>query len=104
MHGIVPLEEVAEADAHQTKALLRPKADAFTQGKRDRGQLFAGRGRSGGRVTAGENLELSGLQFEYDGACDSGFLARGFPSLFRELADHRFHRGERNVLLEGIFG
>jgi len=46
---------------------------------------------------------LRGLEFEDDGARDSGFFAGGVPYSFSEAADYRFGFEEEDVGFERIF-
>jgi hypothetical protein len=51
--------------------LVRAEADAFPQRQGDIRQFFARRRWRSRRMTACENLEFAGLQFQYHGTCDS---------------------------------
>src|SRR5438876_8246944 len=55
-------------------------------------------------MAASKNLELACLQFEDHSTCDTQFLARCRPGLFRETTDHRLGLGQRHILLEGVLG
>lgn len=55
-------------------------------------------------MAAGENLELSRLQFEDHGAGDTQFLARCSPGLFRETPDHWLHLGQQDILFKRVLG
>src|SRR5258706_272563 len=68
---ILRVAKVAQADANQAKPLLPAEADAFQQRQGDIRQFLARRRWRTWRVAASENLEVAGLQFQHDGACDS---------------------------------
>src|SRR5260370_41282317 len=55
-------------------------------------------------VAASENLEFASLQFQYDGARDSGFLPRGGPRVLRKFSDHRLYLGQQNILFKRVLG
>ena len=53
-------------------------------------------------MAASENLELAGLEFEYHGARDSGFFARGSPCVLRKFSNHRLHLGQQDILFKSV--
>src|SRR5436305_704262 len=55
------LFEVAQANAYEPIALLRPQRHSVSQRQSDVRQFFAGRGRSTWRMAAGKDLELACL-------------------------------------------
>src|SRR5207245_10143356 len=69
--GILRVGRVAQANANEAKPLLRPEADAFPQRQGDIRQFLARRRWRTWRVTASENLEFAGFQFQYNCARDS---------------------------------
>jgi hypothetical protein len=73
------LEEIAETHSNRSKFLAGAESDTFTESQSYVRQLFAGRRRRGRRVATSEHVEFAGLEFQNDGAGDSGFLARGSP-------------------------
>jgi hypothetical protein len=78
------LAEVAEANNHQTKPLVRGESDAFAQGQHDVSQLLAG-GRGGaGCMASRENPEVACFQFEHNGAGNARLRARRRPRFFRK--------------------
>src|SRR6202140_5740114 len=54
-------------------------------------------------MAAGQNLELTGLQFEDHGACYPRFFARGGPKFFYKPSDHGFGFRQWHVVLKSIF-
>ena len=50
-------------------------------------------------MAASENLELAGLQFQYDGANDSRFFPRCGPCVLGKFPNHGLHLGQQDFLL-----
>ena len=85
--NLFALAKITQTNADQAKALLQTQVDALPQCKRDGGQLFTGRRWSEWRMTAGEYIEVAGLELEHHGARDPRFLTRSRPDFFREPED-----------------
>jgi len=100
---VLRFEEITKADSDEAKALLGAHGNALPQRKRNGGQLFAGGRRRRRRVTAGEDLELRGLQFQHHRSGNAGFFARCGPGQLGKSANHRFRLGEGNVAFERVF-
>ena len=78
------LAKITQTNTDQAKALLQAQVDALPQCQGDGGQLFVGRRRSERGMTAGEYIEVAGLELEYNSARDASLLTRSRPDFFRE--------------------